>query len=777
MKEFLPVEQIIDIADQKLLELAKQEYGAEITSTLLDQFRVTRSHAGRIITDIDVLPANLAESYIPETFLEFLGETTTKNKKQIQQLVSRECQIPILEPDILPTCPASAFEIENLPLDLAFKSPFGTATLFSCVPFLEDALEEAHPTNSEFTAGDILRRYLGVLKLHYILVTKEEFNTIQSKRRSNGKLTTLTFTDLEAQASPDMSTVMTMIEAIDLLDKKRKDEETQMEYWDKEKIENILAAIKANKPKDRSASRTEWTALTTNYPFVSLENSPIQEKLVAIFPAEAQKRFQCFPLHQEKGMIMLAVHQIPTIQDRGEIATRIALQCKIQFILASHGQVMALINKALSVQVNLKNIAEEITHEDTQEDIGSELIDIQALIETREGKEDETTVIQLLQGLVVQAVQDKATDIHVASGPDFLSIRFRIDGVLIPYPHQIRKSLDRPLITRIKIVSDINTQKTGMPEDGKYSTVIGGLKYEIRVTTSPTVHGEKAILRVQPKSSQIPTLESLGFQGVEKQVVIKAVDANHGLLVICGPTGGGKSTTLYAAIGLIDRVQWNVVTGEQPVEIEIPGCEQTTINNTLTYPVFARATLRQDPDYIMIGETRDEETTRELIRASVTGHNVLTTLHTDSAPSAPSRMIDLGAKPYLLAAALTGVCAQQLIRRLCTNCLEQVPIPSTKKLQELGIQEDWLLGRSVIGQPTGCKMCRKTGYAGRIAIIEGYTVTKPIRDIIQYKNADPSAIRAIMEEQGSKTLFQYAVENVAKGICSLSDALIIGESA
>lgn len=1169
-------ESIVDKADELLFEIIKEEYGAEIPNYLLNQFRNSRTSAGRKPVP-NIPPVTLPETFIPETFLEFLTETSEKDRKTLTVLASRNSQIAIVEPDVLPTCPTDCFEIKNLPVDLLYKTPFGTATLIHCVPFLEKTLASSNPTGTELTALDLLRKSLGVLKIHFLLVSQDEFKRLQSKRRSNGKTHPTTFEEIEAQENPDMNLVITSLESLALLQKNSQETQTKLETWDFEKIEEILKEVKKRRPKEGASNKTEWTNLTGEFPYLNLENSPIQEKLIAIFPAQAQKQFECFPLHQEARLITIACHQLPQVQDRSEMIAGLAIRCKIHFVLASHAQVMGLINKALSTKVNLQHIAEEIDHEDNSEDSSGEQIDIEALI--KGNKDDETTVIQLLQALIVQAVQDKATDIHVASAPENLSIRFRVDGILLPYPHLLPRGLDKPLITRIKIVSNINTQKTGMPEDGKFSTKIGGLEYEIRVTTCPTVHGEKAVLRIQPKSSHIPTLESLGFQGIEKQVVIKAIDADHGLLIICGPTGAGKclgpntkvikydgrlelakniktgdllmgpdskprkvlgtttgkgplyqitpikgepwicndvhvmtlkhtapnmekhsvfptkrkrnegmyqafghipknkgkerlnnihpeiidvplnefisrtspkkqisqhwklfrtgvefptpqiikeipdemfyyaglwigdgtsncneitnedkeiktwienfakennhrflneknkqspniltlaskppkkeldikyhqeypfiyhlkngkmkiclrtllaccrknpsgkyrptlrgsqgpkiipqwmktattsqkkqllagihdsdgslnhngfditlkekellegiifisrnlglwanppkersikgktywrtyitgetkiiptkiqrktaktriqtkdasktgwkadpigkgnyagfqvdgdgrfllgdftvthnSTTLYAAIGLIDRVQWNVITGEQPVEIKIPGCEQTPITNQLTFGRFITASLRQDPDYIMIGETRDKETTEELVRASITGHIVLTTLHTNSAPSAPSRLIDLGAKPYLLADALSGVCAQRLLRRLCTNCLQQVPLPSMKKLLQLGIREEWMLGAEVIGQPVGCKMCRSTGYAGRVAVIEGYTISRAIQEIIVNKDANPRAIQAVMEEQGSKSLYQHAVENVAKGVCSLSDALSI----
>lgn len=762
----ISTELLIDKADALLFESLREEFGSQIEKGLLDEFRLLRQKYGRI-PEGTPQRREIPEEMTPETFLEYLGEFSGKSSKEILYWASKKTGKPIIQPDILPYCPAPAPEIEGLPTELAHKTPFGTVTLLTSHPFLQKALEEKEE-DLEINLYNLLRKAYGCLRIHFLLSEQEALKQTKNKRKTNGKNFPITWEEIQEQTPQDIHTILSTLEALDLI-KKRELKDTTL--WQLESIEELLYEIKTKKPKENAAGRTEWTALTTEHAFLNLENSPIQEKLLTIFPAQSQRRYECYPLGKEGKTLVLAVHQLPQVQVRAEMAIASGGQNKLLYVLANKTQIMGLINKALSAKVNLQAIAGEIEHEDTRDDLASEHINIEALIKT--GKDDETTVIQLLQGLIVQAVQDKATDIHVASGPESLSIRFRIDGVLIPYPHQLPRGLDRPLITRIKIVSSINTTKTGLPEDGKFATKIGGLEYEIRVTTCPTIHGEKAIMRIQPKNSHIPTLESLGFQGVEKQVILRAIDSDHGLLVICGPTGAGKSTTLYAAIGLIDRVQWNVVTGEQPVEIKIPGCEQTSITNTLTFEKFVTASLRQDPDYIMIGETRDKKTTEELVRAAITGHNVLTTLHTNSAPSAPARLIDLGAKPYLLADALVGVCAQRLLRRLCTNCSSSIPIPTARKLKELGIREEWLLGATQMGHPVGCKMCRGTGYAGRIAVIEGYNVSPAIRDIIQNKNADPRAIQALMEEQGSKSLFQHAVENVGRGICSLQDALAV----
>jgi type IV pilus assembly protein PilB len=736
-------------AEEAFFEYAHREFRREWDEQLLDQYR----HQGEGMT-----------------FLEFLGEKSGQDMKSLIEVAARETHRPIVETDTLPMCPTSFLEIEGFMFDLSLKTAFGSATLIHALPCAHIGLREQIEIDGElWSAEELLMRYLGVFKLHHLTGHPPDVERTLLKRRASGKLQHMTWVDIARHKPGDIGVAITALETMGLLKKKKIGNERATE-WQRELCQSILEEIHGNKPKE-GMGLTEWTAMTNSHPFLNLENTPIQERLVNIFPAQSQKRYECFPLHQEGRLMTLAVHTIPSVQTRTEMAQSISMRGRFQYVLAPKTQVMSLVNKALSTKVNLAHIAGEIEHEEQADAVGNELIDIEELLKA--GKDDDTTVIQLLQALLVQAVQDKATDIHVASAPDQLAIRFRIDGILIPYPHQLPRGLDKPLITRIKIVSSINTQRTGLPEDGKFSTTISGLDYEIRVTTCPTIHGEKAVMRVQPKSSHIPTLESLGFQGIEKQVVLKSIETDHGLLVICGPTGSGKSTTLYAAIGLIDRNQWNVITGEQPVEIKIPGCEQTNITNNLTFGKFVTATLRQDPDYIMIGETRDKETTEELVRAAITGHVVLTTLHTNSAPSAPARLIDLGAKPYLLADALTGVCAQRLLRKLCNNCAQQVPLPSKKKLQELGIREDWMAEAEYICQPVGCKMCRNTGYAGRVAVIEGYICTKPIREIIESKHADPRAIQAIMEEQGSKSLFQHAVENVAKGLCSLQDAMTI----
>ena len=400
----------------------------------------------------------------------------------------------------------------------------------------------------------------------------------------------------------------------------------------------------------------------------------------------------------------------------------------------------------------------------------TEIIDIQALAEN-----DEASIIRVVQSILVGAINKRATDIHIASHPDRTWIRYRIDGVMVDAPYQLGPEFWKAVLSRVKIMSAIDIRYSPVPQDGKFPMKVGGVDYDIRVATASTIYGEKAVMRVQKKDAEIPTLDMLGFESNEQALIKQLLDSDHGMMIICGPTGSGKTRTLSAAMYMIDRQRWNVITAENPVEIRIPFVEQTAIDGQqMTFPKFVPAALRQDPDYIMIGETRDKETTEEVIRASITGHIVMTTLHTNSAAGCPARLIDMGGEPFLITDSLKVVIAQRLIRRLCPNCCRPARgIPTDEELREYGVNPAWLDGSQGLLEPVGCKVCTGTGYSGRIAIAEGYGMSSAIRKIILKENADTEKIRKEMIAQGGKPLLQGAVELAGRRITSIQEALAI----
>src|SRR5512146_1223103 len=352
-----------------------------------------------------------------------------------------------------------------------------------------------------------------------------------------------------------------------------------------------------------------------------------------------------------------------------------------------------------------------------------ELPAVEDLLETS----DDAPIIRMLNALLTQAAKDGASDIHIEPYERSSAVRFRVDGTLREVV-QPNKALHAALISRLKIMAELDIAEKRLPQDGRISLRIGGRAIDVRVSTLPSAHGERAVLRLLDKTESKFTLESLGMSGDVLTRFDKLIAQPHGIVLVTGPTGSGKTTTLYASLGRIDTATTNVLTVEDPVEYELPGIGQTQVNARidLTFAKALRAILRQDPDVIMIGEIRDYETAQIAIQASLTGHLVLATLHTNDAPSAVTRLTDMGVEPFLLSSSLLGVLAQRLVRKLCPAC---------KRSDGRGRY-----------RPVGCAACGMTGYKGRTGVYELMVADEKVRSMIHSRAAESQLF--VAAEQG-----------------------------
>jgi len=364
---------------------------------------------------------------------------------------------------------------------------------------------------------------------------------------------------------------------------------------------------------------------------------------------------------------------------------------------------------------------------------------------------DDAPIIRMLNALLTQAAKDGASDIHIEPYERSSAVRFRVDGTLREVV-QPNRALHAALISRLKIMAELDIAEKRLPQDGRISLRIGGRAIDVRVSTLPSAHGERAVLRLLDKSESKFTLEGLGMDGKVLQAFDRLVRQPHGIVLVTGPTGSGKTTTLYASLGRIDTSTTNVLTVEDPVEYELPGIGQTQVNAKidLTFGKALRAILRQDPDVIMIGEIRDFETAQIAIQASLTGHLVLATLHTNDAPSAVNRLIDMGVEPYLLASTLLGAQAQRLVRKLCPVCKRQDG------------DGHW--------HPVGCPACSMTGYKGRTGVYELMVVDDGLRALIHNRAAE-SELQQVARAQGYVTMREDGDRLVAEGLTSLEEVL------
>lgn len=388
---------------------------------------------------------------------------------------------------------------------------------------------------------------------------------------------------------------------------------------------------------------------------------------------------------------------------------------------------------------------------------------------------DDAPVIRLANLIVSQGVTDKASDIHIEPRKDSVVVRYRIDGVLVETMSLPRKVI-APLVSRFKIMANMDIAEKRVPQDNRISAIVNGKEFDFRVSTLPLVHGEKIVMRILDKGGINVGLNKLGFLPHNLRIIEDMVSRSYGIVLVTGPTGSGKSTTLYSLLNKINTGESNIITIEDPVEYELDGINQCGVNHRagMTFAAGLRSMLRQDPDIIMIGEMRDTETATIAMEAALTGHLVLSTLHTNDAPSAPGRLTDMEVEPFLISSSIIGVLAQRLVRQICPNCKE--PYHSSREtLLRSGLPLDEGMGVETSGELTlfkgaGCDKCKGTGYKGRTGIHELMQMTDDIRDEI-LKRSPSHILRKLAVQAGMRTLQQDAVQKVLLGVTTVDEVL------
>lgn len=384
---------------------------------------------------------------------------------------------------------------------------------------------------------------------------------------------------------------------------------------------------------------------------------------------------------------------------------------------------------------------------------------------------EDAPVIKLANLILVQAIKDRASDIHLEPFEKQVRLRYRVDGALVdktPPP----KNLYIPLVSRLKIMSSLDIAERRLPQDGRMRVKVSGRDFDLRVSFLPTVHGEKCVLRVLDKSNLAASMDKIGMDPDTYRRFRAGVDAPHGLLLVTGPTGSGKTTTLYSALNELNNPEYNIVTVEDPVEFQVPGINQVAVKKDigLTFGNSLRSILRQDPDIVMIGEIRDTETAEIAVEAALTGHQVLSTMHCNDAPGAIARLDDMGIAPFLISSSVVLACAQRLMRKICPVCKEPVSYPPSM-FRDLNIPPSYFEGITLF-RGRGCERCNNTGYSGRSAIIEAMTVTDEIRKVIIARGS-AMEIGKIAVSQGMKTLRMAALDKVRDGNTTLEQTLVI----
>ena len=376
-------------------------------------------------------------------------------------------------------------------------------------------------------------------------------------------------------------------------------------------------------------------------------------------------------------------------------------------------------------------------------------------------------IVDIVNEMLVDAAKKRASDIHMDPTPDVLNVRIRVDGELILYA-KVPAAVKKNLVTRVKIISGMNITESRVPQDGAIKMTVDGKDLDFRVSTLPIVYGEKVVIRLLDYSATQASLDSLGFSEENLSKLKEAMNKPNGIILVTGATGSGKSTTVYSMLQSLNRVERNIITVEDPVEANIDGINQVHVNPKadLTFASALRSILRQDPDIIMIGEIRDQETASIAVQASITGHLVVSTLHTNSSASTITRLADMGIEPYLIADSTVGVIAQRLVRRLCPAC-KKARLANEEEKEIMGLKEDQ---DYEIYEPCGCFQCDNMGYKGRIGVYEIMEMSPALRHVIS-KNGDAEEIKDIAIKEGMNTLRMSATQLVLDGITSVSEMM------
>jgi len=497
--------------------------------------------------------------------------------------------------------------------------------------------------------------------------------------------------------------------------------------------------------------------------FVNLEGYEPPQEILRTVPTGLAILHKALPIGREGNTIQLALADPLNAQTAEEL--RFALDKEIQVVVAPVWQIEDLIKRFYGTDTSsMEEILKELGG-DVEFGADGGGLDLKAL----EAEANATPIIRYVDLILYQAVQDRASDIHFEPFENEFKIRYRVDGALYEMAPPPRH-LAMPVISRVKVMSNLNIAERRLPQDGRIQKVIGGKPIDLRVSTLPTQYGESVVLRVLDRSSANLTLENLGMPEGLYNYLIKTIEMPNGIFIVTGPTGSGKTTTLYACLNKINTIDTKVLTAEDPVEYEIEGIIQVPVNDNigLTFAKVLRAFLRQDPDRIMVGETRDIETAQIAIQASLTGHLVFTTLHTNDSPGAVTRLVDMGVEPFLISASLEGVLGQRLIRKICPNCRTAYE-PTEIVLSQLGLSpheigdKNFYFGR-------GCDVCNNTGYKGRKGIYELLDITDPIRELINQRT--PSVVlkqKAI--ELGMTTLRQDGLRCIYDGETTIEEIL------
>ncbi len=517
----------------------------------------------------------------------------------------------------------------------------------------------------------------------------------------------------------------------------------------------------------------ETKAALWNVPYIDLSNYEIEPDVIELIPAKVARQYRCFPLFRINSTLLIAMSDpknIKTIDAVGQL-TRL----EVSPALASRNAIDGAINKhygeqqEISLQMpndELQGILEVIEAEEGEEEEKTNTQDL-------ERQAEEAPVVRMVNMVLTQAIVDGASDVHYNPEEKQLRVRFRVDGVLRD-TFMLPKNLQDAIISRIKILSSLDIAEHRVPQDGQMRLKLkDGRDIDIRVSTLPSAHGENCVLRILDKSAALLNLENLGFEPDVYELTCKILGSAYGIFLVTGPTGSGKTTTLYAALNRLSTVEKNVITLEDPIEYRLPLIRQSQVNHKagMTFAKGLRAILRQDPDIVMVGEIRDSETANIAVQAALTGHMVLSTLHTNDSAGAVTRLQEMGIESFLISTAVLGVQAQRLVRKICQECKEpyKPPVEIVKDIMhKIGVQES--ADKLKFYKGAGCKKCRDSGYKGRASIMEVLPITDAIRQLV-LKGAAADLIKKTAVQEGMRPLLHDGWLKIMKGMTTIDEVM------
>lgn len=493
------------------------------------------------------------------------------------------------------------------------------------------------------------------------------------------------------------------------------------------------------------------------FPRVDLSKYEVNENVVNILPETIVRRHKIIPINKQDDKLIIAMADPLNFYAVDDV--KLYTKMDLEPVIATESDIEALIDKYYTAGVS-KQVLQEVNFSD--ESISDEYV------EKEQAEVTSAPIVRLINTLFEQAIKMRASDIHIEPGAEDIRVRFRVDGDLAEIMKIPRVNLSA-IVTRIKILGKMNIAEKRIPQDGRVESVINGKPIDMRISSLPTVYGEKIVIRLLDKDSFNFTKEGLGFTEYELRNFDKILSQPYGMILATGPTGSGKTTTLYTILREFNKIEKNIITVEDPVEYKLEGINQVQVNvkSGLTFASGLRSILRQDPDIIMVGEIRDSETAEIAVRAAITGHLVLSTLHTNDSPSTIARLIDMGIESYMVSSSVIGVVSQRLVKLLCPKCKESYVASETQK-KMLGVEDDNL----ILYKPVGCNSCNK-GYKGRAAVHEVMIINEDMRRLIDI-NANTDRLREQAINDGMTTLFQSAVNLAKVGMTSYEEVMRVG---